>query len=96
MFDIWLNSAQKKALPDLFIHLGNTPSRVTERQMFLRPISWRLVDPLQSHLLLLFTIAWNLQIMICATYYLVNMLFINIFLEPAIKLDTSCDSPLKK
>ena len=30
MFDIWLNSAQKKALPNLFIHLGKTPSRVTE------------------------------------------------------------------
>ena len=33
MFDIWLNSAQKKALPDLFIHLGKTPSRVTEHHI---------------------------------------------------------------
>ena len=33
MFDIWLNSAQKKALPDLFIHLCKTPSRVAERHI---------------------------------------------------------------
>ena len=33
MFDIWLNSAQKKALPDIFINLGKTPSTVTERHI---------------------------------------------------------------
>ena len=33
MFDIWLESAQKKALQNLFIHLGKTPSRVTERHI---------------------------------------------------------------
>ena len=33
MFDIWLNSAQKKALPDLFIYRGKSPSRVTERHI---------------------------------------------------------------
>ena len=33
MFDIWLNSAQKKALPNLFIHLCKTPSRVAERHI---------------------------------------------------------------
>ena len=33
MFDIWLNSAQKKALTEIFIQLGKTPTRITEHQM---------------------------------------------------------------
>ena len=33
MFDIWLNSAQKKAMTELFIQLGKILTRTTERHM---------------------------------------------------------------
>ena len=33
MFDIWPNGVPKKALPNLFTHLGKTPCRVTERHI---------------------------------------------------------------
>ena len=33
IFDIWLNSEQKKALTEFFIQLGKTPTSITERHM---------------------------------------------------------------
>ena len=33
MFDIWLNSTQKKSLTELFIQLGKIPTRTTECHM---------------------------------------------------------------
>ena len=56
MFDIWLNSAQKKALPNLFIHLGKTPSRVTERH----------IDVLEAYIL---EVCWSLATKLAAALY---------------------------
>ena len=33
MFDIWLNSAHRKALIEILIQLGKSPTRITEHQM---------------------------------------------------------------
>ena len=57
MFDIWLNSTQKKALTELFFLLGKIPTGATERHMFFRSISWRFMDFWPQYLLLLVMIA---------------------------------------